>query len=207
MCDPSSAEYIQTCSRRICARGPRILSPWWYAPRMVLLSKQHIETCFALHSDDCRCNTGHLALDMRVCKFAMQVLNNYVASLTQEQHIDAGRVTFWLLEGSSLSRVDAELPAYGSLGPLFHAFGLISDEELQSGAGSYLHGEHRVSVCSCTLQGISFSNLTFCCQILDCNSHSMRVKNEHLALLSTACSSCMTYLAACSRSLDATDSL
>ena len=93
--------------------------------------------------------------------FAVQVLNNYVASLTQEQHIDAGRVTFWLLDGASLSRVDAELPGHGSLGPLFHAFGLISDEELRSGAGSYLTGEQRVSVCSCTFQGRYVCGLTF----------------------------------------------
>lgn len=93
--------------------------------------------------------------------FAVQVLNNYVASLTQEQHIDAGWVTFWLLDGSSLSRVDAELPAHGSLGPLFHAFGLISDEELRSGAGSYFIGELHVSVCSCTIQGRHISGLAF----------------------------------------------
>ena len=82
----------------------------------------------------------------------MQVLNNYVASLTQEQHICAARVIFWLLEGSSLSRVDAELPAHGSLGPLFHAFGLVSDEELTSGAGSYLSGKQDVYLCSRKLQ-------------------------------------------------------
>ena len=71
---------------------------------------------------------------------AAQLFNNYVAKLTQGQHISAARVTFWLIDGDSLSRVDAELPAYGSLGPLFHAFGLISAEELKNGAGSYISG-------------------------------------------------------------------
>jgi hypothetical protein len=70
----------------------------------------------------------------------VQVLNNYVASLTQGEYVSSTKVTFWLNEGDTLSRVDAELPAYGSLGPLFHAFGLISAEELRSGAGSYISG-------------------------------------------------------------------
>ncbi len=72
---------------------------------------------------------------------AMQLLNSYVAKLTQGEHINAARVTFWVREGDSLSKVEADLPAYGSLGPLFHAFGLISAEELQNGSGVYIPGE------------------------------------------------------------------
>jgi hypothetical protein len=72
--------------------------------------------------------------------FDVQVLNNYVASLTQGEYLTSTYITFWQNEGNALSRVDAELPAYGSLGPLFHAFGLISAEELRSGAGSYISG-------------------------------------------------------------------
>ena len=76
----------------------------------------------------------------------MQLLNNYVANLTQGHNINASRVTFWVIEGDSFSRVDAELPPYGSLGPLFHAFGLISVEELRNGSGAYIPGElHHLS--------------------------------------------------------------
>lgn len=33
-------------------------------------------------------------------------------------------------------QIPAELPAYGSLGPLFYAFGLITQDELKDGFGS-----------------------------------------------------------------------
>ena len=44
-------------------------------------------------------------------------------------------LSFFVLDRQALRRVEADLPAQGSLGPLFHAFGLISREELQAGAG------------------------------------------------------------------------
>ena len=46
---------------------------------------------------------------------------------------------------SVLTPIRAELPAYGSLGPLFLAFGLITAEELQAGAGNYATGALRVA--------------------------------------------------------------
>lgn len=36
--------------------------------------------------------------------------------------------------------VEAVLPSYGSLGPLFYAFGLITREELEQGIGNYDQG-------------------------------------------------------------------
>jgi len=44
-------------------------------------------------------------------------------------------VEFWVKDGEHLTRIDAQLPSTGSLGPLFFAFGLISQEELQAGTG------------------------------------------------------------------------
>lgn len=44
-------------------------------------------------------------------------------------------VEFWVKDGEHLTRIDAQLPSTGSLGPIFFAFGLISEEELQAGAG------------------------------------------------------------------------
>jgi len=37
-------------------------------------------------------------------------------------------------DGEHLTRIDALLPSTGSLGPLFYAFGLITEEELKAGA-------------------------------------------------------------------------
>jgi hypothetical protein len=44
-------------------------------------------------------------------------------------------VEFWIKDGERLLKVDALLPSSGSLGPLFFAFGLITEEELQAGSG------------------------------------------------------------------------
>lgn len=44
-------------------------------------------------------------------------------------------VEFWVKDGERLLKVDALLPSSGSLGPLFFAFGLITEEELQAGTG------------------------------------------------------------------------
>ena len=46
-------------------------------------------------------------------------------------------ISFWVREDDSFVKIEAELPSHGSLGPLFYAFGLISDEELRQGYGSY----------------------------------------------------------------------
>ena len=151
-----------------------------------------------------RCKARYQAFDKGVCMFAVQVLNNYVASLTQEQHIDAAWVIFWLLDGSSLSRVDAELPAHGSLGPLFHAFGLISDEELRSGAGSYLTGELRVSACSCTGEIYKRTSFPHClCAVRRSTATVMvcTLRSEHTVLLSRTCNPCIAISSGCLRSL------
>lgn len=42
---------------------------------------------------------------------------------------------FFVKDGDRLGRVEALLPSTGSLGPLFYAFGLITEEELQAGTG------------------------------------------------------------------------
>jgi len=53
------------------------------------------------------------------------------------------RVEFWVTEAGALARLEADLPPHGSLGPLFFAFGLISAEDLRSGAGTYATGVPR----------------------------------------------------------------
>ena len=65
----------------------------------------------------------------------LQVLNGYVAELGQQRGRASVSLSFYILEEQGLRRVEAELPDHGSLGPLFHAFGLISWEELRAGAG------------------------------------------------------------------------
>ena len=48
---------------------------------------------------------------------------------------------FWAEDGPGrLTQIVAQLPRWGSLDPLFHAFGLISDEELRAGTGSVRAG-------------------------------------------------------------------
>ncbi|KAL4858162.1 hypothetical protein ACK3TF_001655 [Chlorella vulgaris] len=71
---------------------------------------------------------------------ALKALNVYADQLSQGMRPQPAQLTFYVRqEGSEddvLGQVSAELPSYGSLGPLFFAFGLISEEELRQGAGS-----------------------------------------------------------------------
>jgi hypothetical protein len=69
----------------------------------------------------------------------LQALNVYADQLSQGLRPQAAQLTFYVRQGGDddgLGQVSAELPSYGSLGPLFYAFGLISEEELRQGAGS-----------------------------------------------------------------------
>ncbi len=70
----------------------------------------------------------------------MQVLNAYVDNLSRGVRPAAAQVEFFVKDGSALTPIRAELPAYGSLGPLFLAFGLITQEELAAGAGNCTTG-------------------------------------------------------------------
>lgn len=69
---------------------------------------------------------------------ALQALNAYADQLSQGLRPQAAKLTFYVRggEGEALTEIPAELPAYGSLGPLFYAFGLITQEELKEGYGS-----------------------------------------------------------------------
>lgn len=71
---------------------------------------------------------------------AAQVLNGYVDALGRGGRAEGARLEFWVSEAGALARLEAELPPHGSLGPLFYAFGLISAEDLRSGAGTYATG-------------------------------------------------------------------
>ena len=81
---------------------------------------------------------------------APQVLNAYVDALGRGARTDGARIEFWVPEAGALARLEADLPPHGSLGPLFYAFGLISAEDLRSGAGTYatgaLHQLHKQGV-------------------------------------------------------------
>lgn len=74
---------------------------------------------------------------------SLQVLNSYLDELAASSHSQAAEVTFWVktADGSACEKVDAQLPAFGSLGPLFYAFGLISQEDLRNGSGSLTDGK------------------------------------------------------------------
>ncbi|GAB4823551.1 hypothetical protein N2152v2_010597 [Parachlorella kessleri] len=67
---------------------------------------------------------------------SLKVLNAYVDQLSRGMRPPAAKVEFFVKDGAVLTPIRADLPAYGSLGPLFLAFGLISQEELAAGVGS-----------------------------------------------------------------------
>ncbi|PSC70243.1 hypothetical protein C2E20_6326 [Micractinium conductrix] len=74
---------------------------------------------------------------------ALKTLNVYADSLSQGLRPEAAQLTFFVRrEGEEgLTEVSAELPSYGSLGPLFFSFGLITQEELRQGAGACGQGK------------------------------------------------------------------
>ena len=66
----------------------------------------------------------------------MQALNAYVAEASRGGRCAPTSLLFHVQQGGAgCSTVQAELPAHGSLGPLFHAFGLASSAEVDAGAG------------------------------------------------------------------------
>lgn len=60
----------------------------------------------------------------------MQVLNNYIDRLSRGQPLSEHNVQFCTASSGQIRTVEAVLPASGNLGPLFHAFGLISKDEV-----------------------------------------------------------------------------
>ncbi|KAK9858382.1 hypothetical protein WJX84_005474 [Apatococcus fuscideae] len=73
---------------------------------------------------------------------ALKVLNNYLDQLSASTCSASSYVTFWVKvpHNTGCQKVDAQLPAFGSLGPLFFAFGLISQEDLRNGSGRLAGG-------------------------------------------------------------------
>ncbi|EFN55586.1 hypothetical protein CHLNCDRAFT_52409 [Chlorella variabilis] len=77
---------------------------------------------------------------------ALKALNVYADQLSQGLRPQAAKLTFFVRQESedeALGQISAELPSYGSLGPLFFAFGLISEEELKQGAGAVSSADDR----------------------------------------------------------------
>ncbi|KAK9901712.1 hypothetical protein WJX75_009812 [Coccomyxa subellipsoidea] len=72
---------------------------------------------------------------------SLMLLNSYVDELQRRGKVQTATVNFWVIEDGRLTQLSAELPGYGSLGPLFYAFNLISADEMQSGAGSYISSQ------------------------------------------------------------------
>lgn len=63
----------------------------------------------------------------------LQLLNSYVEGLTQGAVTKSTTLEFWVKDDDgALRKVAALLPATGYLGELFHAFGLITKEQLDS---------------------------------------------------------------------------
>eukprot|EP00884_Botryococcus_braunii_P001914 jgi/Botrbrau1/11723/Bobra.0195s0050.1 len=71
---------------------------------------------------------------------SLKVLNSYVDDLSRGNDVTTSQVEFFVEEDKQLIHIVAELPSYGSLGPLFYAFGLITAEQLSKGVGAY-HGD------------------------------------------------------------------
>ncbi|KAJ9527460.1 hypothetical protein QJQ45_025732 [Haematococcus lacustris] len=61
----------------------------------------------------------------------LKSLNAYVDELSRGRMPRPTRLEFFVREGSQLRKVEAQLGASGSLGPLFYAFGLISADEMR----------------------------------------------------------------------------
>ncbi|KAK9788016.1 hypothetical protein WJX73_008286 [Symbiochloris irregularis] len=73
---------------------------------------------------------------------SLQALNAYVSELGQRGgNRKAVSLCFYAPGAHELRQISAELPRHGSLGPLFLAFGLISAEELEAGAGLIAEGD------------------------------------------------------------------
>lgn len=62
----------------------------------------------------------------------MQVLNNYIDRLSRGHSVSQHIVQFCTASGGQIRTVEVVLPASGNLGPLFHAFGLMSEDEASS---------------------------------------------------------------------------
>ena len=60
---------------------------------------------------------------------SLQVLNEYIDRLSRGKPLSQQHVEFCAVAGDHISTIEAVLPASGNLGPLFHAFGLISEAE------------------------------------------------------------------------------
>lgn len=61
---------------------------------------------------------------------SLKSLNNYVDHLSRGLAPPAATLEFYIKNGDRLSRVDSKLGCDGSLGPLFLAFGLITEDQL-----------------------------------------------------------------------------
>jgi hypothetical protein len=66
---------------------------------------------------------------------SLKALNSYVEQVARGITPRSTNVEFWVKDGEHLTRIDALLPSTGSLGPLFYAFSLITEEELKAGTG------------------------------------------------------------------------
>ena len=74
----------------------------------------------------------------------VQVLNVYCDEVARGRRPAAAHLEFFVREADGvLGRVEAPLPGHGSLGPLFLAFGLITEDELRRGAGAAELGASR----------------------------------------------------------------
>ena len=69
--------------------------------------------------------------------WCLQRLNIYCDDVACGRRPAAARLEFYVHESDgALGRVEAPLPGHGSLGPLFLAFGLITEDELRRGVGA-----------------------------------------------------------------------
>ena len=60
----------------------------------------------------------------------VQILNHYIDCVSTGRPVSQHKLQFAVLEVSHISSLEVNLTANGSLAPLFHAFGLISAEDL-----------------------------------------------------------------------------
>jgi len=70
------------------------------------------------------------SLTRALCLDLLQLLNTYIDQLSRGGPLSQQTIRFFTVNSKFTNTVDITLPASGSLAPLFNAFGLIENEEL-----------------------------------------------------------------------------
>ena len=123
------------------------------------------------------------------------MLNHYIDCLSKDQALFQRQIRFYIANVSHVKTLEVELPASGSLVPLFNAFGLISAEELNTyqpykGQACCTANIHALSifarVCIKTYESASFHRPHVSCKVSLADSNECHVDFLQASLVSSA---------------------